>query len=347
MSNTNRSVVVTIQHPANVHFFRNAIGELRDRGIDIHVFAREKDIACDLLEEYDIEYRLLAGRSNNLYQLAKVQAKYEYEILKHVRKLSPKVLLAVGEPAITHASTCFGGTSVIFTDSEFATVQNYLTYPFSDVICTPESYWDDLGSKQVRYPGLHQLAYLHPNRFSPDPGVLDEVGIDEDDRLVVLRLCLGNAAHDVGAKGIDRPEALVEGLERAGAEVRISAENDLPRSLEDRRVDLPVQRFHDLLYYADLCIGESGSVSIESTVLGTPTIYVSSLYAGVLEEMEDRYGLLFSYPGSPSPEVLVDRAVDLLESDASIWDTRRQRLLGEKVDTTDFIIQSVDQVIGR
>lgn len=346
MTSDGLSVVVTIQHPSNVHFFRNAITEFRSRGDDVHVFAREKDIACELLDEYGIEYQLLAGGSSNLYELAKVQAKYEYEILKRVRSLQPDVLLAVSEPAITHASTCFDCQSILFTDTEHATIQNYLAYPFADVICTPESYWDDLGNKQVSYPGFHQLAYLHPDRFSPNPRVLDHVDADEDDRLAVLRLVSWDAAHDIGQQGIGGVETLVEGLERSGVRVLITSETELPASLEDRRVDLPVHQILDLLYYANLFIGESGSMAIESAVLGTPTIYVSSLSAGVLEKLESWYGLLFSHAQNPPPQQLLGEATTILETDSSIWESRRQRLLEENVDTTEFILEVVDRTVA-
>lgn len=343
---SSRRIVVTIQHPSNVHFFRNAIAEFEARGDDVDVFARHKDIACDLLETYDIEYELLAGSADGLYELARVQARYEYEILKRVHEREPDVLLAVSEPAITHASTCFDCRSILFTDTEHATVQNYLAYPFADLIATPESYWDDLGSSQIRYPGYHQLAYLHPDRFSPDPGVLDHLDAEEDDRLVVLRLVSWNAAHDVGQEGLDDVEAIVDRLERAGARVLISAEGEIPPSLEDRRIDLPVHAILDLLAYADLFIGESGSMAIESAVLGTPTIYVSSLSAGVLEELEERYGLLFSHERSPPPQVLLEEATSVLERDRSVWETRRQRLLDETVDTTAFLVEVVDRALA-
>jgi len=347
MTDGTRSIVVTVQHPSNVHFFRNAITEFRERGNDVHVFAREKDIACELLDTYDIDYQLLAGSATTLPELAAVQAKYEYGILKRVRELDPDVLLAVSEPAITHASTCFDCRSILFTDTEHATIQNYLAYPFSDIICTPGAYWDDLGSNQVSYPGYHQLAYLHPSRFSPNARVLDRIDADEDERLVVLRLVSWDAAHDVGQNGLGRVEALVSGLERAGAQVLISSEADLPPSLERHRIDLPVHMMLDLLNYADLFIGESGSMTIESAVLGTPTIYVSSLSAGVLEELEVRYGLVFSHSRSPSPRVLLEQATRLLETDQSVWESRRQRLLDETVDTTDYMVRLVDRAMAE
>jgi predicted glycosyltransferase len=47
------------------------------------------------------------------------------------------------------------------------------------------------------------------------------------------------------------------------------------------------------MYYADLFIGESATMASESAVLGTPAIFVSTLQAGVLNEIEEKYGLLY------------------------------------------------------
>ncbi len=46
------------------------------------------------------------------------------------------------------------------------------------------------------YPGYHELAYLHPRRFTPDRGVLAEAGISEGERYFVLRFNAFKAHHD-------------------------------------------------------------------------------------------------------------------------------------------------------
>ncbi|MCU4975356.1 DUF354 domain-containing protein [Halobacteria archaeon AArc-m2/3/4] len=347
MSKYDRDVVVTIQHPANVHFFRNAIHELSEAGYNVHVFAREKDIACDLLDVYDIEYTLLAGEAHSLFQLVRVQAKYEYEILKRTRKMDGAVLLAVSEPAITHASTCFNCRSILFTDTEHATIQNTLAYPFADVICTPASYWGDLGSKHVRYAGNHQLAYLHPNRFEPDPTVLDAAGVDEDEQLVLIRLIAWEAAHDIGHGGLGNTEAIVEQLERAGATVLITSETELPRQLRRHEVDIPPHKILDLMYYSDLYLGEGSTMALESAVLGTPAMYVSSYSAGVVDELEREYGLAFRYDEDPDETEILDRALSLLAEQPETWQSRRDQYLEENTDTTDFIVEAVEAAMDN
>ncbi|QSW99423.1 DUF354 domain-containing protein [Haloterrigena alkaliphila] len=384
-------VLITIQHPAHVHFFRNAVADLEDRGYDVHVYARDKDVTCDLLEAYDMEYEVLAGSAESTVELAKVQAVYEYRILKRARELSPDALLAIGEPAVAHASTVVDGHSVLFTDTEHATFQNAITFPFADLVCTPRAFRDDLGDGHYAYSGYHELAYLHPDRFTPDPRVLAEIGArpaapaapradggvstdfgpsadsgsgtnsgagsgaatrtgtapnaTTDDPLVVLRLVSWNAAHDFGRDGMNDIERLVAELERFGATVRLSAEGELPPALADRRFDLPPERMHDLLAHADLFLGESATMAIESAVLGTPSLYVSDLDAGVLEELETRYGLLRRLPQETGTAAVADAARELLATDDSTWERRRRRLLEESVDTTSFVVDTVERVV--
>lgn len=344
MSDHRRDAVVTIAHPGYVHLFRHAITELEDRGFDVHVFAREKHETRELLEGFDIDHELLAGSAHTLPQLIRVQAKYEYEILKRTRRMDSPVLLAAAEPAITHASTCFDCHSLLFLDTEHDTLQNVLANPFADVICTPESYWDELGSKQVRYPGNHQLAYLHPDRFEPDPTVLDAVDADKDDQIVLMRLVEWESAHDRGHGGIGQVKPVVEGLERAGATVLITSEVELPDSLGDRTLDLASHRIHDLMYYSDLYLGEGLTMANESAVLGTPAIYISSLWTGISEELSREYGLLFRYGKHPHSGTVLDQAMSILEVPQATWDSRRESLLEEKIDTTAFIVRAVETI---
>ncbi|MFC4437936.1 MULTISPECIES: DUF354 domain-containing protein [Natrialbaceae] len=340
-----RRVVCTIQHPAHVHFFRNAIDELRDRGYDVRVFAREKDVARELLERYGIAHRRFARPVETPLDLLAVQSRYEYEIARRVRRLQPAAVLGIGEPAVAHASSLVDGRGILFTDTEHAALQNAVSLPFADRVYTPDAFWDDYGGHHRRYPGYHELAYLHPNWFTPDPAA--PPGLEPaDGPLVVLRLVSWNAAHDVGRRGVAGLERVIAGLERFGATVRITAEGELPPTLAARRTDVPVHQMHDLLARADLFLGESATMAIESCLLGTPALYVSDLRAGVLEELEARYRLLRWLSRGALPGEIVAHARELLRTSESTWAKRRRRVLAEKIDTTAFIVDVVEDAVG-
>jgi predicted glycosyltransferase len=347
-----RTVIVTIQHPADVHFFKHAIKELNAGGHEVYVFAREKEVAIDLLDAYGIAHEVLAGavRAGSLISLGSVQLAYEGRLLRRAYRLQPDVIAAVGGVAAAHVAALVGARSVVFYDTEHATLQNALAYPLADTVCTPACYREDLGSKQVRYPGYHELAYLHPDRFTPAEGanLPTELGLDgagtNGEGLVVLRVVDWGAAHDVGQSGFADISHAVSRLERTGATVVISAEGDLPATLEGKCVSVPPHRMHDLLSHADLYIGEGATMAAESAVLGTPAVYVNTLTMGYTDELDETYGLLFNCCGRNRHERALGRAESVLaggDTSASDWWARREHLLTETVDTTNVIIREL------
>ncbi|WP_336360051.1 DUF354 domain-containing protein [Haladaptatus sp. ZSTT2] len=335
-------VMVTIQHPAHVHFFRHAIAELEDEGHEVHVFARDKEMALDLLDRFDIEHEVLAGTGSGLSQLARVQAVYEARLLKRARDIEPDVITAIGGVAAAHVSRLVGAKSLVFYDTEHATIIKGLAYPFAHRIATPDCYRDTIGPHQRRYPSYHELAYLHPDRFEVDESKVPEVA-ETDDKLVVLRLIEWGASHDVGKGGFDDVEEVVSRLEATGAEVVITAEGDFPDSLAAKQISVAPHEIHHLLGAADLFIGEGATMAAESAVLGTPAVYVNSLTMGYTDELDEEYGLLFNCNGENRHEKALETAVSLLEGDTD-WAAKRETLLADKVDTTDVIREQLREV---
>ena len=337
-------VVITIQHPAHVHFYRHAIEHLQASGHEVHVFARDRPMALTLLDRYGIDYEVLTHKFDSRLKMALGQLRYERNLLKRVREIDPDVITAIGGLAIAHVSRLVDARSVLFTDTEHATLTNSLAFPFADTICTPDCYEDDLGPKQLRYPGYHELAYLHPDRFDPDPTVLSDIGIDPTDRFVILRLVDWNAAHDVGDSGFSDIESVVTALEATGVSVYITAEGGVPDSVERCQLPVAPHKIHHLMYYADLFIGEGATMATESAVLGTPGLFVSTLRLGYTAELADRYGLLANFDGSNRQSEAIEAGVSILdEYDQTLWDQRRQRMLADKIDTTTVILE---QLVG-
>jgi predicted glycosyltransferase len=337
-------VAITIQHPAHVHFFKNTIRRLRKAGHQTYVFVRRKDIAENLLHIYDINHEVLVNSSSSLAGLARTQFLYETRLWQRVRKINPDVMTAIGGTAVAHLSTITNAKSIIFTDTETAELQNKLTFPFADCICTPECYQDNLGPKHVQYPGYHELAYLHPNHFEPDPTVLDDLGLDAEDQFVILRLVSWDATHDIGDSGFKSIQDVVAALEETGAKVFITTEDTLPDSVEHRQVSIQPHRMHDLMYYSDLFIGESATMASESAVLGTPAVFVSSSRRGYTDELEDRYGLVFNYSGLNRQRNGLDKALSILKSyDKQLWLDRREEMLEDKIDTTEFMLKKINE----
>ena len=342
-------VVVGLGHPAHVHFYRNAIEELETRGHEVHVITKKRPLAIDLLNAYNIDHEV-AGRwevqHENPLKTGLSFFSFECDVISTVRQYSPEVVTGIGNIPLAHASSIFDCTSLIFTDTEHATFANSITFPFSDYIYTPTCFQLDIGENQIEYPSYHELAYLHPDRFIPDPGVLDDLGISSDERFVILRTVAWNAIHDAGDSGFDSIIEVVNEIEDQGIRVLITAEDELPKSLKKNQISIDPHRIHNLQYYADLFVGESATMATESAVLGTPSIFVSTVTPGTMEELEHEYGLVSNFSGDSRQFNAMNTAISILENyDQELWDERRQTVLDDKIDTTDLILDRITRTL--
>jgi len=338
-------ILVDITHPAHVHFYRNAILLWREHGHDVFATARRKDITADLLRAYSIEFEDLGASGKGLGGLGLELAQRVRKLRRVVRRVRPDVLTAIGGVYVAHAGWLSRKPSVIFYDTENAWISNFLTYPFCTAVCTPSCYegWVP-ASKHLTYRGYHELAYTHPNRFTPDLNVLQSFGLQAEKPFVVMRLVSWAAAHDVRDHGFTGIEAAVRDLERF-ARVVISSEGPLPKSLENRRLEGPQELVHHLLAFASLYIGESATMASESATLGTPAIFVSTSVRGYTNEQEERYGLAFTFnhPRTAQMDALI-KGVEILSNPdtKSRWQKRRRRMIADKIDVTEHIVEVVE-----
>jgi hypothetical protein len=233
--------------------------------------------------------------------------------------------------------------NVIFYDTENATVSNFISYPFASEIVTPDCYrgWVP-GKKHIPYPGYHELAYLHPTRFSPDQNLLREHGVEPEKPFSVVRFVSWKALHDVKAKGFSQEEkqGLAKTLEQFGR-VYITSETPLPKEFEKYRLPIPPHQIHHLLAFANLFIGESATMASESAVLGTPFVYLDVVGRGYTDEQEKRYGLGFNYRPWQVTES-IDKARSILSEDLKDSDQFKKlhaRMISEKIDVTEYIIK--------
>jgi hypothetical protein len=333
-------IVVDINHPAHVHYFKNFIREMEKRGHEILITASVKDISYRLLDLLGFNYIKIGNYGTTIIQKLMNIPVLDYCMLKAVDAFNPDIFFGFGSIRAAHVSKIIRKPCVNLDDTEHAKWEHLLYTPFTDAILTPSCFKKDFGKKQIRYNGYTELAYLHPNRFTPNPAVLTELGLTEGDPLIIIRFVSWQAGHDVGQQGIRDKIGLVKALDRYGR-VLITSEGPLPPELEDYRMRVSPEKLHDLLYYATLYIGEGATMASEAAVLGTHAIYVNTLRLGYTDEEEETYGLVYNFSDPHEMESGVMRkAIELLsDQDLRVKGKQKQiRLLSEKIDVTAFMI---------
>jgi len=338
-------IVVDINHPAHVHFFKHFVWSMRAAGHEVLITASDKDMALHLLDRYGFEYVNLRSYGRHLVQKMIRLPIMDVRLWRAARRFRPDVLLGVASVRAAHAAALLRSRCIIFDDSEHARIEVRLYLPFVERVCTPSCFKRDLGPRHLRYDGFHELAYLHPSRFRADPAILGDAGLAPGEPFSVVRFVSWGAVHDVGQKGFRRDEKrrLVDTLAERGR-VFVVSEGPLEAEFEPHRLTVPPERIHDLLFYAQLYVGEGATMATEACLLGTPSVYVSSLVGtmGNFEELGPRWDLVHAFR-SASPAI-ADAAALAGDAEAkAAWGRKRERLLEEKVDVTQWMI---DLVLG-
>ena len=289
-------VWIDISNSPQVPFFRPLIALLEARGHDVDVTTRDYAQTLELLELHAIAHdvvgprhggagafgkgRAMAGRVRALRRFAKSRG---FDIaLSHASHELPLVARSLGIP------------SAYAFDYEFARTQHGFGCRAARRVVVPEAIPQDrldrLGAtatKVRRYPGLKEDYYLHG--FDPRESVLDELGLDRERVLVVVR-----TPPEVSLYHRHGNPLFADVLERLGRDPSVQAVV-LPRTTEQREaigalrlpsLVLPANAVdaQSLVALSDLVVSAGGTMNREAVALDVP---VYTTFAGKLGAVDE------------------------------------------------------------
>jgi uncharacterized protein len=312
----------------------------------VKLVGRDRDVMKRLLAAYDYIPSEIATvqAKNNQFPLAEMLARHAH-IAQQVYAFGPDLVLSL-MGSYTQPASLLRVPSFIFTDSEFQHLNHQIAHPFATRIYTPDCFWKDLGGKQRRYAGYHELAFLHPKRFSADTSVLSLLGV-EAQGYVVVRVSAWDTLHDVGESGFGNALDEFLGALTARHKTLVVPERGLlPERWRHLVMQLPPEKFHDVLAFANFVVTEGASTASEAACLGVPSIYLNSTSRGYLDDIQTRYELVHCFSDARAALKKVDEWLTTPPSrEAS--ENARQRLLADHIDVTDFVISEVDAFLAK
>lgn len=335
------NILIDIGHPAHVHLFKNFAHQMIKNGHRVIFTLRNKEFELALLEREGFHFISLGSkyksRCGKLFGLIK----FTFQIIKISFNFRPDVFLSHGSMYAAFAAFFFHKSHISFEDS-FNFEQIRLYKPFTDCILTATYKHPYLGKNNVRYNGYHEVAYLHPNYFTPDKGIKELLGVNLNERYFIVRFVSWDASHDIGQSGlsVEQKFSLIKLLQKYG-KVFISSEGILPLELEVYRFSLPPEKMHDALAFADLFIGEGVTMASEAAILGTHAVYVNSLQRPYTTEQEKNYSLVSNFKNG---DKILEEIILLLE-DANLKLSSKEasmRLLKDKIDVSAFLVWFVE-----
>jgi len=335
-------ILIDINHPAHVHYFRYFIEKMTVKGHEIVITARDKEITFELLDTYGIEYYSRGkGCKTLLGKLLNIPIA-DYKIFVAARKFNPDIFISFASTYAAHVSKILRKPHIAFDDTEHAIWEFLMYSPFSDVLLTPKYFTKELGNKQIRFDSLMELLYLHHRYFLPNINVFKDLGLKENEEYAILRFVSWEASHDIGQHGlsVENKIQIVNRLIEHNVKVFISSESELPVELEKYHFNIPSNKFHNALYYAMIYIGEGGTTASEAAILGTPVIYVNTLEMGYIEA-EKKAGLILQTCDISKIDSKIKK-ICLNKETRRVFLDKRNNFLEDKIDLTAFLVWFIE-----
>lgn len=338
-----KPLLFIINTAGQAYTWRPVIQYFLDHKREVRIVARSNGPTTKILNYFGLQHVAFDTRGSKITRLFSAY-NHVQSVYKLSRNAGPSLVIGFGFDAALTAAR-LNKPCILFLDDDHTKLQNRITKMFSPTVITPSCFAEDMGKKQIRIEGYKELAYLHPSHFQPDPTILNDLHMHWGEKYVVLRFNSFGAVHDIGLSGFSSTDKykMVKTLELY-AKVFIAAEGKLPEDLESYRLPVPQYRIHHVLNYAQLVITDSGTLSTESAILGTPVLRYSFGLAkelGNFVELEKKYGLMFCLKDINE---LIQKSAQLVQRAdiKEIWAERRKKLLAEKIDVAGFLINFIE-----
>lgn len=285
-------VWIDLTNSPHVLVMRPVIELLRADGHEVRVTARDFAQTLGLLERFGIEHTAVGHhRGEHLSAKALGLASRSTALVRWARRHGPfDIALGHGSNDVSVAARLLRVPCSTMFDYEWAAVQHHVNCRLAQAVVVPDAIGPErlygYGAKgKVRaYEGLKEEYYLAD--FEPSEAVLDELGIDRERPIVVVR-----TPPEVSLYHRFENDLFSEVLERlrlTGVQAVV-----LPRTEEQRAQLREVPGFtvperaidaQSLIAHADLVISAGGTMNREAVALGTPVYTTFEGRLGALDE---------------------------------------------------------------
>jgi uncharacterized protein len=317
-----------LTNTAHVLVLRPLVELLERNGHEVTLTARPLSHTVELLADWGHPHVVL-GRYGGGRRAGKALAAADRvaRLTRFGRRRGFDCAIAHGSTDLPAACRVLGIPNTTMLDYEWATLQHHVNCRLATRVLAPDAIPPDrlarYGArppKLVPYPGLKEEYYLA--EFEPDPRVLDDLGIDPNRVLCVVRTAPSYAMYLRGSPDallpsvlsrVDEADVQTVVLARTPEQAHSVAALGLDRLIVPRRaVD-----GRSLVAFADVLVSGGGTMNREAAVLGTPAWSIFEGRLGAVDEMLIREGRL---------HLLRDPAEIRLEKKASgSLDARRRR----------------------
>jgi uncharacterized protein len=292
-------VWVDLTNSPHVLVLRPLIELMRADGHEVEVTARDFAQTLELCERFGIEHTAIGRhRGGRLAGKALGLASRSFALVRWARGRRFDVAIGHGSNDLSVAAALLRVPSATAFDYEWAAAQHHVNCRLARVVMVPDAIpperLDRYGARgKVRgYAGLKEEYYLAD--FEPDPAVLQELGLDRERPLVVVRTPPEVSLYHRFENPLFRRvlERLAAGEAQTVVLPRTTAQREEIARLGDFVVPERAIDAQSLVAYADLVISAGGTMNREAVALGAPVFTTFEGRLGAVDEGLLREGRL-------------------------------------------------------
>ncbi|MFP4608485.1 MAG: hypothetical protein ACLFNY_02770 [Candidatus Aenigmatarchaeota archaeon] len=312
-----------------------------DRGHDLLLFHTGNELTKELLDPLKINHKSY-GRYFETEVTKVLSSLYnKTSLLRELKRFDPDLILSVNGLPPSPFHSLLDVPTLVFLDTKPEPQDEYFLFNYASKLVAPDCYHADLPKdKQLTHSSYHALAYLHPQRFTPDTSIFDELDIEPGEYVIASFGKYIGQKIDLKRHPLRRREVidLVRDLDDL-CKVFVDRRAHVPQALEDHCPSIHPAKYHDLLAGAALVIGDNPVVSAEAGVLGTPWIHISNYSTFTLEDQEIHYEIGSQVPDLEESKDLAEMILkDELDTD---FERSRKEILKDKTDLTKWMLTLV------
>jgi len=342
-------ILFYLAHPAHFHLFKNSIKLLNQKGHKVLITIKSKDVLSKLLEEEGISFINIAEkeRKDNKLSILIGVIKRNIKHLLLCLRYRPDFFIS-SSAEYSPLSRILNIKYINVFEDDLILFKNYSRFlgPFVNImICPNPCNNGKLNKKTIKYSGNQELAYLRPEHFYPDYSKVENY-FSTNSKNFIIRFAKLAAWHDEGKTGLttEITKRIISLLKEYG-NVFITSEKELSEEFQKYRIPIKSSDMHQVLYYADLFIGDSQTMTAEAAVLGTPALRFNDFVGklGYLEELEYKYNLTYGFKTNESDK-LYEKIKELLNIPdlKKTWEIRRNEMLKQTIDLSKMLVWFIE-----
>jgi len=332
-------ILIDINHPAHVHYFKNFIKIMKSKGHEILVTNRKQKIIIDLLNAFKINHitRNKRPEKRNIFLSFKYLIKAIIKILLFSYNKRVDLFLGFASSPCAITASLLNKPSIILDDTEHNTLNHLLYKPLASCILTPFYFKKDMGNKQIYFNAYVEQLYLYSD--NKNNYYFDDLDLEKPYALV--RYIAYSANHDINAKNtltINQKKAIVKKLS-SKINVYISMESQFVDPFFTKYIlNIKPEYIHTIIDNASFLITEGATMASEAGVLGREYYYLNPLNVGYINYQSSKYKNAHQIDANDFLNI-----VDNLKFDLSYKNNTRRQIREETINPTKFLVWFIEK----